>query len=231
MKVIGIIQARYNSTRLPGKVCKEINGLPLLWHIYRRMLACKELDQVVVAMGDGDGWERIMDTCSDHAMLFTLGDETDLISRIRKASQEYRADAFVRVTADCIWTGPEFIDAIVGDYKNLYPIHRGFASWPDRHVSEGLDMEIMSTELLAQLDRDKDCPREDFMTYAIKNKLIDPWPSCAGRIMGYSCQDLHLSIDTQEDFDQAEKMMKYMADYEFSYSDTLRAYNHVHAGK
>ena len=52
MKVVGIIPARYGSTRLPGKPLKDICGKPMLWWVYNRVYGIEQLDEVYVATDD-----------------------------------------------------------------------------------------------------------------------------------------------------------------------------------
>lgn len=49
---IGVIPARYGSTRFPGKPLAEIHGKPMFWHVYRRASRCPELGRVVLATDD-----------------------------------------------------------------------------------------------------------------------------------------------------------------------------------
>jgi len=49
---IGIIPARYGSTRFPGKPLAEIHGKPMFWHVYQRASRCAELNRVVLATDD-----------------------------------------------------------------------------------------------------------------------------------------------------------------------------------
>ena len=44
--VIAIVQARVGSTRLPNKVLSDIVGKPLLWHIIKRLVSIKKIDEV-----------------------------------------------------------------------------------------------------------------------------------------------------------------------------------------
>jgi spore coat polysaccharide biosynthesis protein SpsF (cytidylyltransferase family) len=109
-------------------------------------------------------------------------------------------------------------------YKTYYPKFRGMTNWGfGRTVSEGLDAEIYSLELLAELDRDLKCPREDFATYAAQNKLVEAWPLRRDPLYPIG-QDIHLSIDTPEDFDRAERMLKILGNDEWRYEKTLEAY-------
>ena len=51
-KYYGIIPARFASTRFPGKPLADINGKPMIWHVWERAARCKDLDQVTVATDD-----------------------------------------------------------------------------------------------------------------------------------------------------------------------------------
>jgi CMP-2-keto-3-deoxyoctulosonic acid synthetase len=56
-KVLGVLPARYASTRLPGKPLLDIAGKPMIQHVYERALSAKLLDECVVATDD----ERIFE--------------------------------------------------------------------------------------------------------------------------------------------------------------------------
>lgn len=49
MSVVAIVQARMSSTRLPGKVLFDLEGIPVLEHICLRLKSCKRVDKIVVA--------------------------------------------------------------------------------------------------------------------------------------------------------------------------------------
>lgn len=223
MRTVILIQARYNSTRLPGKVCKEINGFPLLWHIYRRMLACKEADQVVCSLGaESREDEKILsDMCVKYGMYHCFGGVDDLLHRHRRTATRFFADAIVRVTADCLFHDPEYIDDLIRAFKERWPCTRALSNWPDRRISEGLDAEVWGLELLEELNRRPECPKEDFATYAIKHglaaQLWGPYRE------GYG-EDIHLSVDTPEDLARAEKMLKFLGNDNWNYHETLEAY-------
>jgi 3-deoxy-manno-octulosonate cytidylyltransferase (CMP-KDO synthetase) len=68
MKTIGIIPARYGSTRFPGKPLADIRGRPMIWHVYQRCLKAKSLDQLLVATDD----RRIYDCVTDFGGLAVM---------------------------------------------------------------------------------------------------------------------------------------------------------------
>jgi spore coat polysaccharide biosynthesis protein SpsF (cytidylyltransferase family) len=220
MRVAILIQARLNSTRLPRKVCKEINGLPILTHIYRRMLACEQADQVVCSLS-ADDEEILSNLCMKYGMYHCYGDEEDLLHRHRRTATRFFADAIVRVTADCLFHDPALIDELIIHFRENWPYARALSNWPNRKVSEGLDAEVWSLELLEQLHLDSKCPRENFATYAMNKGLVAQlW----GNHRKPNGADLHLSIDTQQDFERAEKMLKILGNDEWNYEQTLEAY-------
>jgi len=51
-RVYGIIPARYESVRFPGKALADILGKPMVWHVYQRACRCPELNQIVLATDD-----------------------------------------------------------------------------------------------------------------------------------------------------------------------------------
>ena len=61
MKVIGVIPARYKSSRFPGKPLADICGKPMIWWVYQQCKKVKELDEVYVATED----QRIVDKCNE----------------------------------------------------------------------------------------------------------------------------------------------------------------------
>lgn len=64
----GIIPARYESSRFPGKPLAEILGKPMFWHVYTRACKCPQLTQVVLATDD----ERIARAAEEHGVAYVM---------------------------------------------------------------------------------------------------------------------------------------------------------------
>ena len=98
MKVIGVIPARYNSTRLPGKPLADICGKPMIWWVYQQAKKVRELYEVYVATDD----ERIMSVCENYNMpvLMTSYDAPNHIHRIWEVSEIREADYYVSINGD-----------------------------------------------------------------------------------------------------------------------------------
>lgn len=113
MKVIGIIPARYNSTRLPGKPLKDICGLPMIQHVYKRASEAKLLDRVIVATDDN----RIIDVVRSfggEAMLTSV-EHNSGSDRIAEIAKNIDCDIIVNIQGDEPLIMPEIIDEITNE--------------------------------------------------------------------------------------------------------------------
>ena len=98
MKVVAIIPARYNSTRLPGKPIIDICGHPMIWWVYQQVKKVKEFSEVYVATDD----ERIMKVCKSCGMnaIMTRDNHPDHISRVQEVSESIEADYYMCINGD-----------------------------------------------------------------------------------------------------------------------------------
>ncbi|MCX5751395.1 MAG: acylneuraminate cytidylyltransferase, partial [Candidatus Saganbacteria bacterium] len=101
MKTAIIVQARMTSTRLPGKVMKEVLGKPLLEYQIERLLRVKLSNELVIATTINEADQPIVELCEKLDVLYYRGSENDVLSRYYNAAKEHRSDIVVRVTSDC----------------------------------------------------------------------------------------------------------------------------------
>ena len=112
MKVVGVIPARYGSSRFPGKPLQDICGKPMLWWVYQQALKVKELEKVLVATDD----ERIGALCEQYGMNYVMtGEHSTHIARVHEVSTKEDADFYVNVNGDEPLIEPETIRAIIPD--------------------------------------------------------------------------------------------------------------------
>lgn len=98
MKVVGIIPARYASTRLPGKPLKDICGYPMIWWVYQRVRTVPALDEVLVATDD----ERIQNVCEQYHIpaMMTSAAHPNGAMRLQEVSDMVHADFYVQLNGD-----------------------------------------------------------------------------------------------------------------------------------
>lgn len=98
MRVVGIIPARYASTRLPGKPLKDILGYPMIWWVYKRVSKVKQLNEIIVATDD----ERILSVCNQYEIpvIMTSSNHPNGAMRLQEVSETITADFYVQLNGD-----------------------------------------------------------------------------------------------------------------------------------
>lgn len=113
-KIIGIIPARYSSTRLPGKPLADICGKPMIWWVFQQVMQVTEFDEIFVATDD----TRIKKICENYNIpaLMTGKDTPNHIHRIWEVTELLEADYYVSVNGDEPLINP---DNIVQAIRNI----------------------------------------------------------------------------------------------------------------
>lgn len=111
MKAIAIIPARLASTRLPGKVLREIAGRPMLAHVYEAARACTELQDVIVAT-DAEEVARLCRQNGWHCAM-TSPQHRSGTDRVHEVAQLIAADVYVNVQGDEPLARREHLDALL----------------------------------------------------------------------------------------------------------------------
>lgn len=116
MKVIGIIPARYQSSRFPGKPLVDIEGKPMIWWVYQQCIKVKEFAHVYVATDDN----RIYQSCKENQMEVIMTKDTHKTGtdRVGEVARKMAADLYVNIQGDEPLIEPETIEkAILPFYK------------------------------------------------------------------------------------------------------------------
>lgn len=118
MRIIGVIPARYQSSRFPGKPIVDICGKPMIWHVYHQAKKVKAFDEVMVAADSN----VIYDVCIKYGMevLMTKDTHPTGTDRLGEVAQKTDADFYVNIQGDEPLIEPETIQAII-DYKMKHP--------------------------------------------------------------------------------------------------------------
>ena len=98
-KVLAIIQARYNSTRFPGKVVKKINNKTILEILIRRLSRSKHITKIIVACSNNRNDKAIVTICRKLGVNYFIGSENDVLNRFYHAAKKYRGINIVRITS------------------------------------------------------------------------------------------------------------------------------------
>lgn len=197
-KTVAIIQARFGSTRLPGKVLKPLGRGIVLDHAIARCHAIPSIDAVVIATTDRDEDSVIVSAAERAGALVHRGSAEDVLSRYAGAAKQAEADVALRVTSDCPLIDPGICERLIrlraeagADYA---------ANNMPRLYPHGLDCEVFTRAALERADRTATSPydREHVTPWlrrtadVTRTSLIGPgWPAVQQR----------WTVDFPEDYD------------------------------
>jgi spore coat polysaccharide biosynthesis protein SpsF len=157
--ILGILQARASSRRLPGKVLKPILGRPMLERQIERLRRARRMDALTVATSTDPSDDPIAALCRSLAVECFRGSLDDVLDRFYQAAKRGSADTVVRLTGDCPLADPEEIDNVIDTHK------RGGYDYtantlPPRRIPDGLDVEVIAMPCLEIAWREAALPSE-----------------------------------------------------------------------
>jgi spore coat polysaccharide biosynthesis protein SpsF len=169
MNIMAIIQARTGSTRLPGKVLKDIEGKPMLVRVIERVQRARLPHSVVVATSTKPADDAIAGICHENHVLVFRGNELDVLDRYYQAASQYNADVIVRITSDCPLIDPEILDRVVKTFLEKRPDYA--TNSLVRTYPRGLDVEVVAITALEMAWREAREPyqRVHVMPYFYQN--------------------------------------------------------------
>ncbi len=158
MNVVAIIQARMGSTRLPGKVLKDLCGETVLARVVNRIRRATLLNKVVVATSVQPADDAILQECGRLSVACFRGHEADVLDRYYRAAEKFSADAIVRITSDCPLIDPEVSDKTIRAFLEQHPDYA--SNVLERRYPRGLDTEVMTFAALETARREARDPHQ-----------------------------------------------------------------------
>lgn len=218
MKVVAIVQARTASTRLPGKVMRKINGIPLIEILLNRLSHAKKIDKVILATTDLASDDDLAHLVQSLGFDVFRGHPYDVLDRYLRTAEKYNADVIVRITGDCPLIDPQIVDFSIDELTRTssdYVSNTINCDFPD-----GLDTETFRFSVLrdAWLKATKEFDREH-VTPFIKN-------SSEYRTSSFSSPTqlghMRWCVDDQDDFVFVSKIFNhFFPDIFFSWKDAI----------
>jgi 3-deoxy-manno-octulosonate cytidylyltransferase (CMP-KDO synthetase) len=108
---IVVIPARYGSTRLPGKALAEIEGKPLVQHVYDRARLSRLASDCIIATDD----DRIRQACERYGsnVVMTSADHNSGTDRMAEVAEKTDADVYINVQGDEPFVNPDAVDLLI----------------------------------------------------------------------------------------------------------------------
>lgn len=215
MKVGLIVLCRFGSSRLPGKILKDINGESILSLIHKRLAESQHAENIVVATSVDSSDDPIAEFCSNRGINCFRGSLSNVSDRFLQCSLANGFDYAVRINGDNVFTDPALIDeAVKIVMSNSYDF---VSNVKGRTFPSGMSVEVIKTDFYK-----KECQAfSDYEQEHVTVKFYDE--DFHDRVHWIyneelaEAKGLKLALDTQEDFNLVSlligKMDRPIAEY------------------
>ena len=204
-RIVALVQARMSSTRLPGKVLKLVEGIPLLMQMVNRVKRSQLIDEVVVITSKDRSDDVLYKYCIENGIHCFRGDLKNLLERHLNAAVKYKADICLKIPSDCPLIDPAIIDRVINEYKlnkieycsNLHPM-----TLPD-----GMDVEVFNINALRKAKR-LACSPEEYEHTTTRMWSSNQFSKLNVEFYGYNSliSKYRFTVDYIEDFLFIEKV-------------------------
>ncbi len=221
-RIVCIVEARYGSSRLPGKVLIPVLGKPMLARMLERVMRSKLADAVVVACPDTTENDAVEAAARTAGADVFRGSEDDVLDRVSGAAAAFGADIIVELTGDCPLHDPAIIDSVVADFLcggadfagNIHPYSTPRGT--DVRVFRAVDLAEIAATSTDPADREHVSLHfwEHPDRYRCRNVEF-PLPPAAA--------NLRLTVDTESDLELVRAIFEALhpAKPQFSVEDVL----------
>ena len=228
IKASAIIQARINSTRLPGKILKTIfDNLNSLDLIHIRLSKCLNLDKIVFAVPDTD--LKLIKYLKNKNYEFYTGSEKDVRDRYLKTAEFYSIEKIVRITSDCPLIDPTLVDKCISESEKYEYVSNNTPPAISDYAN-GSDIEVFSKSLLSSSSK---------VFLGKKDKEHVTFPFWDGRMninkfrltKKSSDKEIRITLDYEEDLIVLRDLLSSSNDIYINYDDIVSKYKLLELGK
>lgn len=159
-RIVIILQARMGSTRLPGKILKQVLNRPLLSYQLERLRRATKADAVLTATTTARQDDQVVRLCEQENTPVYRGSEEDVLGRYYQAAKSSHADIIVRVTGDCPLIDSTVVDQVIQYFLDRWPDCDYASNSLERTFPRGLDVEVFSFRALERAAKEAKLPEE-----------------------------------------------------------------------
>lgn len=217
-----VVQARMGSTRLPGKVMRQIAGRPMIDWVVDRAMRIPSVERVVVATSKKSTEAPLVEHCRRRKIPVYRGPEEDVLARYVGAAESFDIDTVVRCTSDCPLLMPEVSQRVIDRYLNAECDYA--SNTLERTYPRGLDTEVIALEMLALVEREATVPddREHVTPYVCRH--TDRFNLCSV-VSNMDRSDLRWTVDEEADLNLVRRVYKLLSEPMASYKKVLALFD------
>ena len=203
MSINVILQARFSSTRLPGKVLKNIVNKPMLALQLERIKTSTLIDKIIVATSAEQDDDVIEHLCKSLETPCFRGNLNDVLDRFYQTAKQFPCDHIVRLTGDCPLIEASIIDQVITLHLNQGADYTSNCLIPC--LPDGLDVEIFTYQALETSWKNAQKPSErEHVTQYIRNH--DELFTLANYQYSPDLSMHRWTVDEPSDFELVEKI-------------------------
>lgn len=214
-RVVAILQARMTSSRLPGKVMKNLNSVPMIERQIDRILTSRHIDNLVVATSTDESDNTLTQFLTSKGFDVFRGSLDDVFSRYLEVLRSSESKVAIRLTGDCPLVMPELIDEMLLLFAKSgadYFSNTIVSTFPD-----GLDIEIFTKDSFFRLSElGLSTLEREHVTLGYKNR-----PQTF-KLVNYESQtnlgDQRWTVDYPDDFEFVEKIFQHFVGRESTFT-------------
>jgi len=213
--IVGVVQARLGSVRLPNKVLAELGGVSALQFLLRRLSRAKTLDSITVAIPSGSDNDFLFHEIQNWGYEVFRGSEHDVLRRFSDAAKHYEAASIVRITGDCPLVDPVLVDKAVQQFQRSGAHYlRTSEEYPD-----GFDIEVFNSRVLHLAN--------DVATDRYDREHVTPWIQRNAETVAVlpSMEDFssgRVTLDELDDLEVLRSVCRHFGNNEFTVDDVTK---------
>jgi spore coat polysaccharide biosynthesis protein SpsF (cytidylyltransferase family) len=219
--VLCIIQARYSSKRLPGKVLKKILGTTVLQRVVNQVKKSKKISKIIIATSKHKTDKKIINFCNKNKIHCMAGPLNNVFKRFYSIIVHEHYKSFVRISADSPLIDSSIIDGAVTLFNNnRYDIvtnvfHRTFP--------KGFSVEVVNSKLILDflIKIKKKKHQEHLTSFFYDNYKNFKIKNFYNKINN---SNINLSIDSFADFVRVKSILKFCKNKNYSLDYILLIY-------
>lgn len=213
MSIVATIQARLGSTRLPGKVLKEVCGKPLLQYQIERIRRSRLVDDIVIATTTSANDEPIVELGRKLGITVYRGPEEDVLKRIADLLRVHQVDVHVEFVGDSPLTDPQIADEIIGFYLKHRDRYDYVSNGMELSYPSGMEVNVYPAAALIEAERmvlPDDPLREHVDIHLSKNSRYRS--HCLKAPPYFHRPDIFLEVDTARDFEMLSLLISHFVE-------------------
>lgn len=165
-----IIQARMNSSRLPGKILMDWGGKPMLHQLIDRVKLSNLANSLIVATTNSSLDDDVENLCNKLGVFCFRGSEKNVQGRFLAVAKKYQLDVIVRLTADNPFVGADLVDEAIACFMKSYPTTQYLGNIDECGYPHGLYVEVVLTSVLEKVSQQATALDAEHVTWKLRNE-------------------------------------------------------------